>query len=153
MKVILVGLGVMVGSAYLAYYNISKNDKKEITGPTLTLIFSSFVGFALLIGLPFQLLGFDSAKFTNELNQKVAHAEDSKAKAEKAQQLAELALQQTREVYAINLARTGMLPSEASAKKDQIEAREILKKVYKDDYGRKMKSLIDQHVLPRGFEP
>lgn len=153
MKVILVGFGVMVGSACLAYYNVSKNDKKEITGPTLTLIFSSFVGFALLIGLPFQLLGFDSAKLTTELSQKVAQADDAKVKAEKAQLLAERALEKSREVYAIGLVRTGMLPSEASTKKDQIEAREILKEVYKDDYSRKMKNLIDQHVLPRGFEP
>lgn len=146
---LILGVVLFFVSGGLAYYNITRNDKKEITGPTLSLIFSCFVGLVLLLNLNFTLLGFDSS----QLDKKVNEASAAKDDAIKAKSLAELALKETKEVYALSLIRTGMLPSEESSKRDAEEARKILKTIYGDEYRAKVQALEEKGLLPSGFTP
>lgn len=146
---IILGIVLFLVSGVLAYYNVTRNDNKEITGPTLSLIFSCFVGLALLLNLNFTLLGFDSS----QLDKKVEEAQTAKDDALKAKSLAEIALKETKELYALSLIRTGMLPSEESSKRDTEEARQILKSIYGDEYRAKIQALEDKGLLPSDFNP
>ncbi len=146
---IILGIILCLVSGGLAYYNVTRNDKREITGPSLSLIFSCFIGLALLMNLNFNILGFDSS----QLDKKVEEAQTAKDDALKAKNMAELALKETKEVYALSLLRTGMLPSEESSKRDRAEARKILKSVYGDDYRTKIQALDDKGLLPSDFSP
>lgn len=150
MKVIL-GFGIMLFSACLAIYNVTRNERKEITFPTVLLILFTYFGIALWLDL--SLSNFKSVESTNTLDEKVAQVNEAKRDAITAQRLAEQALEQSRVVYAVSLARTGMLFSESIANKDLKEAKEILKEIYKLDYAHKVKSMIEQQILPKNFEP
>lgn len=145
---ICLGVFIAVVSVWLAFYNVSKNEKKEITGPTLTLIFSSFLGLALVLNINFNVFGFDSSQF----DQKIAQANSAKDEAEKASKLAEEALYKSKEVYALSLLRTGLLPSEESIVSDRKIAREILKSIYGDKYEQKIQNLHQQNLLPIDYK-
>ena len=148
MKVAL-GISIFIISTILAVYNVSRNERKEINGPTLSLIFSAFVGVALLANLKFNLLGFDSS----QLDEKVAEANSARNEAVAAKEIAQKSLAQTKEVYALNLLRTGLLPSTESLKKDREYAREMLKDAYGTKYLDKVNDLKNRQLVPYDFKP
>lgn len=142
------GIGLFIGGVVLAVYNVKKHERNEISGPTLSLIFSSLIGLALIFNVPFKIGGFDS----QALDEKVKKAEESKNQAVVARKKAEEALKESQKIYALSLIRTGMLPSEESVKKNTVEAKKIFKELYKDNYNVEVKSMIDSGLIPSNVE-
>ena len=141
---IVFGVILLAGAGALAIYNIKQNKNNEITGPSLSLIFASLLGLALLCNIPFKIGGFNS----QVLDQKVQEATSAKNDAIAAKEKAEEALKEAKKVYALNLLRTGRYPSKDQLKKNKAEAQRVLKSIYEEDYQDQIQLMKESGVIP-----